>query len=76
MTANVIVHRTFTTKLVDGAAVTNFRSVDCYIPGDIIRVEQVDGKFEHRLITATTLGADPNGRTNNKISSYVVLGTW
>ena len=76
VTANVIVHRTFTTRLVDGATVTNFRSVDCYIPGDIIRVEQADGKFEYRLITGTTLGADPNARTNNSISSYVVLGTW
>lgn len=82
VTANNIVHRTFTFKTVDGQTVSNFRpEVDCYIPGDIIRVQQADETFEYRLVIKTTTGPDPNSKTGNSVPSlanggYVVLGTW
>ena len=82
ITANNIIHRIFTATKYTSEIPTNdmikdFRAVDCFIPGDMIRVPTEDGlRYSYYLITLTSLGDAANGRVNNQIEKVQLLGTW
>lgn len=82
VSANNIIHRVYTAKDSSGTTFENFREVDSFIPGDMLRVPQGDGTYEYRLIIATTSTDDRTQNPqhtygmNNEISETVVLGTW
>lgn len=82
VSANNIVHRVFTATDSSGTTYENFREVDSFIPGDMLRVPQGDGRYEYRLIVQTTSTDDRMQNPqhtygmNNEISDTVVLGTW
>lgn len=77
VTANNVVHRVFTAKDSSGTTYENFREIDCFLPGDILRVPKEGGQYEYRLITSTTV-TDRSTQycMNNAIQNTVVLGTW
>jgi len=84
VSANCIVHRVYTaTRNEDNTYnVENFRYVDSFIPGDMLRVSLDNGKHEYRLITKTTSTDDRRVQPqqtygmNNRIVETVLLGTW
>lgn len=82
ITANNVIHRIFTAVRYTPDIPTNdmikdFRAIDCFIPGDMIRVPTEDGmRYTYYLITLTTLGDAANGRVNNRIEKVQLLGTW
>ena len=77
VSANNVVHRVFTAKDSSGTTYENFREVDCFLPGDMLRVPRENGQYEYRLITNTTATDRATAYCmNNEIKSYIVLGTW
>lgn len=75
ISANNIVHRTFTTQTASGAPIT-WRSVDVVLPGDITRYPVGDDTYEYLLVTNTTTGSSSNGFVDNQVLDVVSLGTW
>ena len=75
ISANNVVHRTFT-KVNDN--VVDYRSsVDCFKPGDMIRIPRSESTCEYFLIVSTSYDeSSVNGNLGNSILETVSLGTF
>lgn len=87
VSAHNCVHRTFTAsdntavKPEDNGGVTvpDFRpEIDCYKPGDFIRIPRENNQYEYFIITQTTKEnvQNANAGAGNKIFASISLGTW
>jgi hypothetical protein len=75
VSAHNCVHKTFTMK--ENSYVPAYREeIDCYKPGDFVRIPRGNNQYEYFIITATTLGSEDNARLGNSISLMASLGTW
>lgn len=75
VSAHDCVHKTFTMD-EDGNVPAYREEIDCYKPGDFVRIPRGNNQYEYFIITATTLGSEDNARLGNSISLKVSLGTW
>ena len=78
VSATNTVHHFYTMESESGPIQGFRKDLDYVLPGDLIRVNKGDGKYEYRLVTDVTVSSDTNSSQyeGNAVRNYVVLGTW